>query len=221
MHSRIFLALLALGGAVPAAEPPPALPAGPAPEIGADAPLVTDPGYRLNLGDQVTVSVFGEPDLNAQQMIDRDGNVRLPLIGALVVAGLTVREAEGLIEKTYREQEMLRQPQVTIAMSNYAPRELTLLGAVRSPGTFRFPPDATSLDIRDVIARHGGFLPVAKGDAVAVTRRQPDGREVTTVVDVERMMPGRSFFGLGRARENDSIFLVYPGDRIFVPERLF
>jgi polysaccharide export outer membrane protein len=93
---------------------------------------------------------------------------------------------------------------------------VTLLGAVRAPGTFQFPPDTVSLDIRDVIARQGGFTPVAKGDAVAVTRRQDGGKDLTTVVNVDRMMFGRS-----RKRENEEIFLIYPGDRIFVPERLF
>jgi len=179
-------------------------------------PAITDPTYRLSLGDRVAVTIFGEPDLSAQQMIDRRGLIRLPLVGEVSVAGRTVREAEKLIEATYHDGEILKSPQATIAMVGYSPREVTLLGAVRAPGTFQFPPDTTSMDIRDVIARQGGFTPVAKGDAVAVTRRQPDGREVTTVVDVDRMMFSRS-----RKRENDNVFLIHPGDRIYVPERLF
>ena len=176
----------------------------------------TDPTYRLNLGDHIAVSIFGEADLTAQQMIDRNGMVRLPLIGELSVVGRTVREAESLIESTYLKEEILKEPQVTLVMMAYGPREVTLLGAVRAPGTFQFPPDTVSLDIRDVIARQGGFTPVAKGDAVAVTRRQPGGKEVTTVVNVDHMMFGRS-----RKRENEEVFLIYPGDRIYVPERLF
>jgi protein involved in polysaccharide export with SLBB domain len=168
------------------------------------------------LGDHIGVSIFGEGDLNAQQMIDRNGMVRLPLIGEVSVVGRTVREAEALIEATYRKEEMLKAPQVTLVMMAYSPREVTILGAVRAPGTFQFPPDTVSLDIRDVIARQGGFTPVAKGDAVAVTRRQPGGKEVTTVVNVDRMMFGRS-----RKRENEETFFIFPGDRIYVPERLF
>lgn len=205
MHSKyLLLAALLRGTAALAA--PAAAPGTPA--------ALTDPAYRLNPGDHTSVSIFGESDLAAQQMIDHRGQVRLPLIGALPVAGLTVREAEELIEKTYREQEMLRQPQVTLSVSGYAPREVTVLGAVRGPGTFQFPPDATSLDIRDVIARQGGFSPVARSDSVAVTRRQPDGGETTTVIDVARLMSRR-------ARDAGDIFYVLPGDRLFIPERLF
>jgi len=186
-----------------------------APEAPAAAPA-TDPTYRLSLGDRLAVLVFGEPDLNAQQMIDRHGIVRLPLIGEVVIAGQTVREAENLIEDTYRKEEMLRNPQVTLTLVGYAPREVVLLGAVRSPGTFQFPADATRLDLRDVIARQGGFTPVAKSDAVAVTRRREDGRETTVIVNVERTMSGRA-----RDQGKDEAFFIYPGDRIFVPERLF
>jgi len=178
--------------------------------------LPTDPTYRLNLGDRIGVTLFGEGDLSAQQMIDRNGLVRLPLIGEVSVAGRTVREAEKLIEATYRKEEILKAPQATLTMVAYAPREVTLLGAVRSPGTFQFPPDTVSLDIRDVIARQGGFTPVAKGDSVAVTRRQPNGKEETVVINVDRMMFGRS-----RKKENDETYMIYPGDRIYVPERLF
>jgi polysaccharide export outer membrane protein len=149
-------------------------------------------------------------------MIDRNGLVRLPLIGEVSVAGRTVREAEKLIETTYKKDEILKAPQVTLTMVAYAPREVTLLGAVRSPGTFQFPPDTVSLDIRDVIGRQGGFTPVAKGDSVAVTRRQANGKEDTVVINVDRMMFGRS-----RKRENEDVYLIYPGDRIYVPERLF
>lgn len=208
MRSKILLSALLLGltglvRAESAAEPAPV-----------QSGTATDPTYRLNNGDRIVVNVFGEGDLTVQQMLDPDGNVRLPLLGALALGGHTVREAERLIEAAYRDQEILKRPQVSLSVGTYAPREVTLLGAVRSPGTFQFPPDITTMDIRDVVARQGGFTPVAKGDAVAVTRRQSDGREVTTVVNVARMMSSR-------ARTDDERFLVQPGDRLYVPERLF
>jgi protein involved in polysaccharide export with SLBB domain len=208
MRSKIILLLgLAFARTLLVAAPTPDAPAGSA---------STDPTYRLSSGDRLSVAIFGEPDLTAQQMIDRNGRVRLPLIGDVPVVGCTVREAESLIESTYRKEEMLKSPQVTVSMIAYAPREVTLLGAVRAPGAFQFPPDVVSLDIRDAIARQGGFTPVAKGDAVAVTRRQEGGRETTIIVNVDRMMYGRS-----RKKDNVDTFLIYPGDRIFVPERLF
>lgn len=200
----LFLIALLLAPAAQSAQP----------EAPATPPIATDPTYRISLGDSVVVTVFGEPELGATQMVDREGNVRLPLIGTLTLAGRSVREAESFIEETYRQQELIKLPQVTVSLGAYARREVAVIGAVRTPGTLVFPPDAVSLDIRDVIARQGGFMPVAKGDAVAVTRRQADGTETTTVLDVERMMSGR-------AKPDAGSFLIYSGDRIFVPERLF
>jgi polysaccharide export outer membrane protein len=142
--------------------------------------------------------------------------LRLPLIGEIKLGGLSVREAEDTLEKTYRERELLKTPLVTIVVSNYAVREASVLGAVRSPGNFQFPKESTSLDIVDLITRLGGFTPTAKSDAVSVIRRKPDGKEEVTTVDVESMISGRR-----RGDTSRREFAIYPGDRIWVPERLF
>ena len=204
-----FLSAIAAGqNTIPAAPTTPAaqLPAG----------GETDPSYRLTVGDSVAVNVYGEPDMSASQRLDSSGKLRLPMIGEVKVAGLSVREAEEQMEKLYRERELLKTPLVTLVVSNYALREVSVLGAVRSPGNFQFPKETTSLDIADLITRLGGFTPTAKSDAVSVIRRKPDGREEVTTVDVERMISGRR-----RGDSSRRDFAVYPGDRIWVPERLF
>lgn len=203
-------ALLSLATAAAQLEPP----------AGAAAPLPvandTDPSYRLTAGDSVTVNVYGEPDMSAAQRLDTTGILRLPMIGEVTLGGLTVREAEANLESLYKERELLKSPLVTISVSNYALREVSVLGAVRSPGNFQFPKETTSLDIADLITRLGGFTPTAKGDSVSVIRRKPDGTEEVTTVDVERMISGRR-----RGDSSRREFAVYPGDRIWVPERLF
>lgn len=176
----------------------------------------TDPGYKLTIGDSVSVNVYGEGDMSASQRLDTNGKLRLPLVGEIKLSGMTVREAEDSLEKLYRERELLKAPLVVLSVSNYALREVSVLGAVRSPGNFQFPKETTSLDIADLITRLGGFTPTAKSDAVSVIRRKPDGKEEVTTVDVERMISGRRRGDNGRRD-----FAVYPGDRIWVPERLF
>lgn len=176
----------------------------------------TDPSYRLVPGDSVSVNVYAEPDMSAAQRLDSQGILRLPMIGEVKLGGLTVREAEMELENLYRSRELLKSPLVSLSVSTYAIREVSVLGAVRSPGNFQFPKETTSLDIVDLITRLGGFTPTAKSDAVSVIRRKPDGKEEVTTVDVERMISGRKRGEAGR-RE----FAVFPGDRIWVPERLF
>ena len=177
---------------------------------------VTDPSYRLSAGDTVAISIFGEPELAATQTIARTGEVRIPLIGEITLTGKSVRDAERALESAYRDGEFLKAPVATLSVVSYFPREVSVLGAVRSPGTVLFPRDVTTLDIVEVITRVGGFIPVSKSDAVTITRRNADGRETVTVVNLENTMGGRR-----QAGRESADFIIYPGDRIWVPERIF
>jgi polysaccharide biosynthesis/export protein len=209
-----LLAVVFLAAGLSAQTPPPAA-NGPAPAP-AQSAGDTDPSYRLAPGDSVAVNIYAEPEMSASQRMDVSGILRLPMIGEIKLGGLSVREAEKTLEKLYRDRELLKAPLVSISVSNYALREVSVLGAVRSPGNFQFPKETTSLDIADLITRLGGFTPTAKSDAVSVIRRKPDGREEVTTVDVERMISGRR-----RGDSSRREFAVYPGDRVWVPERLF
>jgi len=203
---KLFLALAcAVAAGAHAAEP-----------VAAAAPAATDPSYHLSPGDTVTISVYGEPDLASTQTIARTGEVRLPLIGEIVLAGKGVRDAERLLETTYTARQFLKAPVVSLVVTAYFPREVSVLGAVRTPGTVVFPRDVTSLDIVEIITRVGGFLPIAKSEAVAITHRSAEGKETVTTVDLEDTISGRHQSGRSRAD-----LAVYPGDRIWVPERLF
>ena len=179
-------------------------------------PATTDPSYHLSPGDTISVSVYGEPDLLTTQTIARSGEVRLPLIGDIILAGKSVREAERMLEITHVQRQFLRTPVVDLVVITYFPREVSVLGAVRSPGTVVFPRDVTSLDIIEVITRVGGFLPIAKSEAVTITHRTPEGKETVVIIDLESAMSGRHRAGRERAD-----LAIYPGDRIWVPERLF
>ncbi|MEO6876184.1 MAG: sugar transporter, partial [Opitutaceae bacterium] len=132
------------------------------------------------------------------------------------VGGKNIRAAEQTLEAAYRDRQFLKDPMVSVAVVSYKSREVSVLGSVRSPGTVAFPRDTTSLDIVEIITRVGGFLPIAKSDAVTVTHRQADGTDKVTTVDLEDAITGRPQRGKDR-----TTIMVYPGDRIWVPERLF
>jgi protein involved in polysaccharide export with SLBB domain len=189
-----------------ASSAPPASVTPPAPPAEA-----VDPSYRLGPGDLVSVHVYGE-DLDVTQQLDASGKLRLPLLDEVKLAGQTLREAERSLQWLFRERELLKTPMVTVTLTSVALREASVLGAVRTPGDFPFPNQTRSLSIVDLITRTGGFLPVAKADAVKVTRHNADGTDTTTTVDVESMLSGH---------HHGADFQVLPGDHIWVPERLF
>ncbi len=199
-----------------AAQPVASGPAAGNPLPGSATAATTDPSYGLTPGDTVMITVYNEPDLAVSQVIGHSGEVRLVLLGDVTIGGKTIREAQKAVETAYRNRQFLKDPMVSIAVTAYNPREVSVLGAVRSPGPVTFPRDQTSLDIVEVLTRVGGFLPVAKSDAVTITHRKPDGTESVTTCDLEDIVSGRRQAGRNRAN-----ILVYPGDRIWVPERLF
>jgi polysaccharide export outer membrane protein len=169
--------------------------------------------YRLNLRDEIEVQIFDENDLNTSQRIDGRGQIRVQLVGTVVVAGKTVREAEDFIESLYVEKRILRNPMVTIRVLQYAPREVNVLGEVGNPGAMLFPAEINEMDIVDVIAKSGGFTQLARRNRVEVTRIGPDGKATVREINVDDMIRGRSRDG---AR-----FMVRPGDTISVPAIIF
>jgi protein involved in polysaccharide export with SLBB domain len=179
------------------------------------APIImaTDPSYRLSLGDEISIAVHSHDDISTAQRIDKKGFVRMPLINEVNLADKTVREAEGYIEQMLVEKKILRKPLVNITVRDYSIREIVISGTGLNPGVFPLPRETASIEITELVTRLGGFRPTAKADAVKVIRTDDDGKETTQIVDVESMLTGK--------RNALKSFLIYPGDRIFVDERLF
>lgn len=175
--------------------------------------LVTDPAYKLAIGDELSIDVYGESDMSASQRIDQQGNVRLPLINEVNIAARTVREAESYLEQLYIDKRLLKKPLVTINVRQYASRQVTIIGSVNSPGIFTLPRESDSIEIVELISAVGGFRPTAKSDAVRVTRTDAAGKETTSYIDVDAMIYNK--------RNSPKSFKIHPGDRILVTERLW
>lgn len=170
--------------------------------------------YRLIVRDQVQMTVYGQPDLTVAQRIDGEGMIRIPLLGNVVIAGMSVREVEKELENAFVEQEYLRSPLVTMRVTDYAPREITVFGAVNSPGTFTLPLEVNSMDIVEVISKVGGFTPVARGNSVRIVRNRGQPDENVETVNVDRMITGQS-------PDNQEPVMVYPGDLVQVNQSMF
>ncbi len=182
----------------------------------ADEIPATDPAYKLSRGDQVAINVFAEGEMSTDQKIDNRGIIRIPYVGEVALAGRSVREAETYLEKLFVDRKLIRRPMVTIGVRDYASREVSVLGAVNGAGKYRMPKETSSIEIVEVITGMGGFRATAKSDEVKVTRILDSGEEKVITVDVEAMINPRK-----ADRNTPRSFLVYPGDRIFVPERLW
>jgi protein involved in polysaccharide export with SLBB domain len=169
--------------------------------------------YRLFPRDQVTLSVYGESALNTQLRLSGNGGINIPLLGNLQVGQLTLAEAEAKIAKTYVEREIFISPQITLQVAEYSKKEISILGQISNQGRVELPPETATLSIIEAVSAAGGLSRIAKGDSVRITRKNLEtGDEEVFIVDVESMIVGKS---------KEDAFYVFPGDIIFVPERLF
>lgn len=170
--------------------------------------------YTIAITDRLQVSVFGEEDLARITRVDAKGMVNLPLIGEVKVYGLTLREAQEAIASAFRDGRYLRNPQVTISVEEYAIREITIQGQVKSPQRLVLPAES-SMTVLEAVAKCGGFTDSAKGTEVRVTRIGPDGKMKVVIVDVDSLIKGKD-----KANSEDNSLLLLPGDIIYVPERI-
>ena len=170
--------------------------------------------HTLGLADRVRITVYQEDDLTSLVRIDARGRVNLPLIQEIVIGGMTVVEAQAAIENAYKDGRYLRNPQVTINVEEYAPREVSISGAVRSPGRYALPIEST-LTVVDLVTKAGGITDIGKGTAVTITRFLPDGTKKVFTVDVDSVIRGKK-----DTKSDDSSLVLLPGDNVYVPERL-
>ncbi|MBL9215511.1 MAG: polysaccharide biosynthesis/export family protein [Opitutaceae bacterium] len=170
--------------------------------------------HTLTLADRIRVVVYQEDDLTSMTRIDARGRINLPLIGEVAIGGLTVAQAQTAIENAYKEGRFLRNPQVTVSVEEYAPREVSIQGQVVSPGRYTLPIEST-FSVVELVTKAGGITNIGKGTAVTITRLLPDGTKQVFTVDVDSIIRGRK-----DTKVDDNTLLLMPGDIVYVPERL-
>jgi polysaccharide export outer membrane protein len=173
--------------------------------------------YRIANTDRLRIVVVQEDDLTSIVRVDAKGCVNLKYVGEVQVTGLLVSEAEKAVENAYRDGRYLRSPQVTINVEEYAPREVSISGEIKSPGRYPLPIE-TVMTVTDLVMKAGGFNDTGKGTEVKVTRFLPDGRVAKViVVNVESIIKGKA---KNKDKTEDTSLELEPGDVVFVPQRI-
>src|SRR5579872_776620 len=91
---------------------------------GSKLPLLPATGpvdYRLEAGDQVRIITFGEETLTGEFRVNDNGNIALPLVGAVHAAGLTSAGLENAVGGALRRGKLVRDPSVAVEVIAYRP----------------------------------------------------------------------------------------------------
>jgi protein involved in polysaccharide export with SLBB domain len=199
---------------LPQPQPQPAATAPPAPAPSAansSQPIsgVSAPaGYILSPNDQIAVEVFGEDDLRTNARLNGEGNLSLPLLGSVHLAGLTLTQAASRLTEMYGK-DYLVSPRVNVTLVGYAARRFTVLGQVNRPGSYEMPEGSPGgIDLLEAVALAGGYTRIAAPERISVRRRTNEREEVVRV-------------NAKRVAKGDATFRVLPGDTITVGESIF
>jgi protein involved in polysaccharide export with SLBB domain len=151
--------------------------------------------YRLGPNDRTRITVFGQPNLTGEFMLDGNGAVAFPLIGNINANGMTPRELQQAIAGKL-DPDYLRNPSVSVEVLTRRP--FYVLGEVQKPGNYPYVTDITALN---AVAMAGGYTYRAKTTEFYVKRLDKDGRMVRVVAKPET--------------------IIRPGDTLEVRERYF
>ena len=146
----------------------------------------TPTDYRIGPMDKLRIQVFQVETLSFDEIqVDVAGNLQMPLVGNVRVAGLSPAEFSRDLEQ--RLSRYLQQPRVSVAVIQAASQKVTVDGAVMDPGVFELRGDSS---LSQAIAMAKGVKPTANLRHVAVFR-MVDGQRMAAVFDLAEIRSGR------------------------------
>jgi polysaccharide biosynthesis/export protein len=157
--------------------------------------------YRLGAGDLLKILVFDHDELSIDARISQTGNITFPLIGQVPVAGLSTRDAELLLARRLIDGGFVKQPQISVLVSDYQSQKVSVMGQVSKPG--QYPLDA-SKRVMDVLALAGGVLNDTAADEATLVRA--DGSRV--VIDLQKLFDGDPAANFN-VKDGDTVFVAH------------
>ena len=160
------------------------------------------PPYKIQQGDVVSISVWGETALQKEMRVLPDGSITFPLAGRIDVAGSTTVDTEKNIAQKLKT--FFPEPQVSVMVTASEGSRIYIIGKVLKPG----PISATSpMTVLQALSMAGGLDRFSDANAIKILRMTEKGQEIYPV-PYERLLRGEEL--------NTNIQLNI-GDTILVP----
>lgn len=140
------------------------------------AQAVPGPAYRINPGDELEILVWGDERLQREVRVLPDGTFAFPLVGQVVAVGQLPADIERIISSGLQPQYRGPVPQVTVSVKNPAGYQFSVVGKVRSPGTFT---PGRYVNALEALSIAGGPTEFAQTGNASVIRKQ--GQQLYTL----------------------------------------
>jgi polysaccharide export outer membrane protein len=171
------------------------------------ASLASYKDYKVGPEDQLSIKIFGQDNLNRDPTINGQGEVSMPLVGVVKVAGMTPQEIGKRLEALY-DAQFLVNPQITVEVKEYRHQRVAVTGAVEKPGSYEIIGPRTLLEVLSLAGGLSNRPGAACGDVVNVIQHQnaPDLVKMvhakterpfapeteTVVIDLRRLLSGEA-----------------------------
>lgn len=167
--------------------------------------LPTPKNYRISVGDQVIISVWGNSQASYQLTVDRNGHIRIPDISPVYVAGLTFDEATNKIREKLSSiyADMLGNTPSTFAQVDLGQMrsiQVNLVGEANAPGTYTLPATAT---VFNALYLSGGPNSIGSFRNIKLMR---DGK-VFKVIDIYKFLMNGDLTDNLNLQDNDIIYI--------------
>jgi polysaccharide export outer membrane protein len=172
---------------------------------------------RIEAGDTISIATFGAPELTTTAQttpstiyssgagalqgvkVGANGDVILPYLGPVKVAGLTPGEASVFISSSLKDGGFMTDPQVSVTLVDSPTRSITVIGEVMKPSPV---PAFGHIRLLDAISACGGFTNLASHE-ITIRRR---GFDEPIIVDL----------GTSARSANLTDIPLMPGDTVIV-----
>jgi polysaccharide export outer membrane protein len=179
--------------------------------------------YQVGPEDQLIVEIFGQDNLNRTLRVNGQGEIAMPLVGVIKVAGLTPQEIERRLMALY-DARFLVNPQITVVVKEFRHQRVAVTGAVDKPGSYEIIGPRTLLEVLSLAGGFSNKSSAPAGDVVNVIRHQnaPDLARMAKNGAVQPFTPQTETMVInllrlvsGQAPELN--IMVHNGDVIHVP----
>jgi protein involved in polysaccharide export with SLBB domain len=134
--------------------------------------------YRLQKNDSISMTMFQEAGMSRSGLIGKSGSISFTLIGSVDVVGLTVPQLEQKLTELYKKDYFV-DPKISVIITGYATKNVTVSGAVVNPGGVPYPDEGT-MSLAQAVAASGGITAMGDTNRITIVRKK-GGSSVTTM----------------------------------------
>ena len=137
--------------------------------------------YRLDKGDGISISLPLFPEFNTVAVINEEGQIIMPIVGRISLAGLSLAEVEQKIIYELTSRYLQVEPEVFAVLTSPRPAQISVLGEVVRPGFYSF---VAGSPLSVALSAAGGSTQDADLRSLTIRRSLVDGSVIERTIDL-------------------------------------